>query len=422
MLTEKLLQFIWNFQYLNVAALKTVQGEPITVLHRGTHNHNQGPDFLNAKIKIGKTVLVGNIELHLSSKDWFKHRHAEDSHYQNIILHLVWEHDIAATKIHQYPVIELKSFVAKIMLERYAVLLENAGFIPCENQIQKIAPLYFNNWKDRLLLERLEQKTGAVLAALQRNKLDWEETFWQQLAKNFGGKVNGEAFEAMAQKTPHLLLAKNKMSLVKLESILLGQTGMLQGKFYDAYVKMLQKEYAFLQKKYQLSIASIRPQYLRMRPQGFPTIRLSQLAALIYHSNKLFSKIIACTTYQEAEAFFAIKANDYWNYHYKLDEDETPYKEKHLGTDMVHNIMINTVVPVVFAYGIYKNEETYKQKAILWLEQLPSETNTIIKGFRSILIKSKTAADSQALLQLKNQYCKNKLCLQCAIGASILSK
>ncbi len=420
MIKEKLLQFIWKFKYFNTQNLQTIQGETIQILQVGTHNLNQGPDFLNAKIKINNTTLAGNIEMHIFSKDWYSHKHETDENYNNIILHVVWQHNVKDAVIANYPVLELQQYVSKIMLQNYNNLVEQCSFIPCEKQIGNITSLQFNNWKERLLIERLEQKTESILQSLASNNNDWEETFWQKLARNFGIKVNADAFEEMAIKTPHLLLAKNKLSQVKLESLLLGQAGMLTGKYTDAYVTMLQKEYQFLKAKYNLQQSSITPQYLRMRPYGFPTIRLSQLASLIFKSNKLFSKVLNCKTYKDIMQFFTVQANDYWNYHYKLNDEETAYKEKHLGEDMMHSIIINTVVPIVFAYGIYNDDEKYKQIAINFLEAIPTEENNIIKGFKSLQIKSKTAADSQALIQLKNNYCLQKQCLQCAVGVSIL--
>jgi hypothetical protein len=399
-----------------------VQGEAVQIIHAGTHNLNQGPDFLNAKIKINTTTLAGNIELHVFAKDWYLHQHEKDNNYQNIILHVVWQHNVKDAVIANYPVLELQQYVSTLMLQNYENLMQQCSFIPCEKQIGNITSLQFNNWKDRLLLERLEQKTDAILVSLEKNKGDWEETFWQKIARNFGIKVNADAFEDMALHTPHIILAKNKLSLVKIEALLLGQAGLLQTSMIDAYAIMLQKEYQYLKQKYSLQQSSIVPQYLRMRPYGFPTIRLSQLAALAFQSSKLFSKIIDCKTYKDVMQMLTVQANDYWNYHYKLNDDDTTYKEKHLGTDMMHNILINTIAPFLFSYGIYKNKESYKEKALLWLEQIPAEENNITKGFRNILIKSKTAADSQALIRLKNNYCTAKKCLDCAVGNAILKE
>ena len=419
-MTEKLLQFIWKFKYYNTLSLTTVTGEPIIVLQQGTHNTNQGPDFLNAKIKIGNTILVGNIELHLRSTDWYAHQHQTDTNYHNIILHVVWQHNTNTTVIHQYPVLELQQYISKLMLAQYEALMDKHQFIPCETQIKNYSTLGFNGWKDRLLLERLQQKTTAILQTLQHNKGNWEETFWQKLARNFGLKANADAFENMAIHTPALVLAKNKLSQIKIESLLLGQANMLNGNYTDDYAILLQKEYVYLKQKYNLEPSVFPTLYLRMRPYSFPTIRLSQLATLIYSANKLFSKVLECQTYKALQQLLVCKTNDYWHYHYKLDDEVTTYNEKYLGEDMQHNIIINTIAPILFAYGIYKNEETYKQKALLWLEQIPTENNTIVKGFRAIEIKTKTAADSQALIQLKNNYCTHKRCLECAVGVGLL--
>ncbi len=421
-MNEKLFQFIWRFQYCNTNNLKTITGENITIINRGTYNTNQGPDFLNAKIKIGETILVGNIELHTLSSDWQKHQHQTDENYQNIILHIVWKHNIKGDTIFNYPVLELQTFVSKILLDKYNSLMLQNSFIPCQNQIANISYLQFNNWKDRLLIERLETKTIKILEKLITNQNNWEETFWQILASNFGIKTNAEAFETIAINTPVLVLAKNKLSLHKIESILMGQAGLLEATFTDAYAIMLQNEYSFLKQKYNLTQSPIKAAFLRMRPYNFPTLRLSQLAQLIFKSNKLFSVVLNCKTFKEVIDLFSVSANDYWLYHYKLDDDATSLKEKNLGIDMQHNILINTIVPIVFAYGIYYKNEDFKNKAILWLESIPAEVNNITKGFRTVEIKSKTAADSQSLIQLKNYYCNYKKCLDCAVGNSILKK
>lgn len=418
--SEKLLQFIWQFQYFNAKDLKTTTGEPIVVINKGTLNTNQGPDFLNAKIKIGNTTLAGNIELHVLSSDWHAHKHETDKNYQNIILHIVWQHDLFTQLLHQYPVATLEPLVAKTMLSTYDKLMDQHSFIPCENLIQKVSALQFQNWQERLLIERLQQKTAHVNELLARNKNNWEETFWQLIARSFGVKVNSDAFEAMAQETSNALLAKNKLSLLKIEALLMGQASLLEDEFEDAYAVMLQKEYKYLRSKYKLQPAAIHANFLRMRPAGFPTIRLSQLALLIYNSTHLFSKVLECDTYTQCMDFLQVQANDYWNYKYKFDDTVHEYSEKKLGKDMQHLIIVNTIVPALFAYGEYKNDETIKKKAMLWLEQIPAEKNNITKGFSALDIKAKTAFEAQALIQLKNNYCNSKKCLQCAVGVSLL--
>ncbi len=418
--SEHLLQFIRKLQYLNLRDLETIGGEKITVIDKGTHNTNQGPDFLNAKIKIDDTLLAGNIELHVNSSDWHKHKHESDPEYQNIILHIVWQHDLFTQALHQYPILVLEPYVAKTMLKHYEQLQQQPKFIPCESMFHKVTELNLIIWQERLMIERLEQKTQYILNLLNDNDGNWEETFWQMMAKIFGGTVNGEAFELMAKHTSNTLLAKNKLSFLKIEALLMGQSGLLNEPIQDAYGKMLTKEYQFLKKKYGLQPALISSKFLRMRPVAFPTIRLSQLADLIFNSTHLFSKIIECSSYKDCMQFLQLSANDYWATHYKFDDAEHTFTPKHLGKDMQHLIIVNTIVPTLFAYGIYKDDTVYKKRALSWLEQIPAEVNNITKGFKALDVKIKTAVDAQSLIQLKNHYCNKLKCLDCAVGSSIL--
>lgn len=422
MISEKLLQFIWRLQYFNAKDLKTVGGNAIQLLYRGDYNTNQGPDFLNAKIKIDDVVFAGSVELHVTSKDWHLHKHDGDANYANVVLHVVWQHNTPGETLANYPVLALQPYVSGVMLQHYADIMHSGHSIACANSIHLLSALTINNWKDRLLLERLQQKTDAILQLHAKNNGSWEETFWQKLARNFGVKVNGEAFEEMAIHTPTAILAKNKLSQIRIEALLLGQAGLLADNSSDDYALMLQKEYKFLLQKYPIQPSPIKAQFLRMRPFAFPTIRLSQLAALIFSSSKLFSKVLECKNYKDVMQLFNTKANDYWHYHYKLGDEPSVYKEKWLGEEFLQNIVINTIAPTLFAYGLFKNDEQYKQRAVLWLESIPAEVNSITKDFRQIEVKSKTAADSQALIQLKNNYCVAKKCLDCAIGATILHK
>lgn len=416
-MTEQLLQFIWQFQYYNKSDLLTSEGEEIQIIHQGIHNTNQGPDFLNAKIKIADTILAGSIEIHINASKWNAHKHSDDVNYKNVILHVVWEEDKNLQL--NFPLLELKSRASNIMLEKYKLLMNARQFIPCEQHIHSISDITFTAWKDRLLVERLQEKAIYVEQKLTRNNHHWEEVFWQLLAKNFGIKINSDAFETIASSLALNILAKHKNQLHQLEALLLGQAGLLNKDFTDSYAIMLSKEYQFLKTKYSLSPIHIPMHFLRMRPANFPTIRLSQLAMLVHKSNHLFSKIKDAETIEEVEMLFDVVANDYWHYHY-LFEDETSFKRKTLGKQMIQNIIVNTVLPVLYAYGWYNNAETFKDKALLWASQLLPEKNNITEGFKSLGVSNKSAYDSQALIQLKNKYCNEKKCLQCAVGNSIL--
>jgi hypothetical protein len=417
-MTEQLLQFIWQFQYYNKSDLKASGGEALQIIYAGVHNTNQGPDFLNAKIKVGDTLLAGSIEIHVNESEWKNHNHSNDNNYNNVILHIVWKKDKDLQL--NFPTLVLQERVSNILLSKYESLMKTQNFIPCKDNITAINELTFMAWKDRLLIERLQEKSTYVLQLLQKNNNHWEEVFWLMLAKNFGIKINTDAFESMAASVSINILAKHKNQLQALEALIMGQCGLLEGDFTEDYPIMLQKEFRFLQKKYNLVETHFPIHFLRMRPANFPTIRLAQLAVLVYESSHLFSKIKDAENVKIVEKMFDVTANDYWHYHYTFEEN-TSFKKKNLGKQMIQNIIVNTVIPVLYAYGWYNNNEDYKNKALKWAEQLLPEKNTITTGFEHLGISNKSAYDSQALIQLKNKYCNEKKCLQCAIGNKILS-
>ena len=416
-MNERLLQYIWQFRYFNKQELTTIAGEQLHILHPGNLNTNQGPDFLDAKIKIGDTIWAGNIELHIRSSDWELHQHSGDKNYKNIILHVVWQHDI---DLHlPFPTLELNDRVPKVLLSKYDELMNEASFIPCEKNLHSTSSIVWMTWKERLLVERLENKYQFILERLHQNKNNWEETFWWMLARNFGIKVNSDAFEQMAQSLPITILAKHKHQIHQTEALLFGQAGLLEGDFAESYPALLQKEYRFLRSKYKLSSIKLPLHFLRMRPSNFPTIRLAQLAMLVHHSSHLFAKLKEAGSLKEVKDMFTITANDYWHYHYVFEE-LSAFKEKHIGSQMINNLLINTVIPILFAYGHYNNEESHKLKALAWLEQIEAEKNAITNGYSKIGIGNKNAFDSQSLIQLKNEYCNKKRCLECAVGNSII--
>ena len=426
-MSERLLQFIWQFQYFNKNELITTGDETVQVIFPGQYNTNQGPDFSDAKIKIDKTTWAGSVELHIKTSDWKKHNHQGDTNYTNVILHVVWEDDggrnsVPANSTEQssvVPVVELKSRVSKILLQRYEELMNSSAFIPCEKSIASVRDIVWKSWKDRLLAERLMRKAKTVETYLLQNNYHWEETFWWLLARNFGMKVNADAFETIAKSISVNILAKHKSQIHQLEALVLGQAGLLEEKFSEDYSKLLQREYKFLKEKYKLKPIHQPVHFLRMRPGNFPTIRLAQLAALITESAHLFSKIKESKTVKEISQWFDVTANDYWHYHYRFDETSA-FKKKKLGATMIDNIIINTVAPVLFAYGTYHDENKYKEKALKWLEATAAESNSITKGFQLLSIENKNAFDSQALIELKNEYCNKKRCLDCGVGNAIL--
>lgn len=451
-MTERLLQYIWQFQYFNKNELSIVGGEALQIIFPGQYNTNQGPDFSASKIIIGKTTWAGTVEVHLKTSDWNKHRHQEDKNYSNVILHVVWEDDgsrnsvpakiteqssigpipfsasmterssVAPNMTEQNsiaPVLELKSRIPKVLLQRYEELMNSSSFIPCERSIHAIRDITWKSWKERLLAERLLRKTKTVENYLQQNNYHWEETFWWLLARNFGMKVNADTFEAIARSVSVKILAKHKNQIHQLEGLLFGQAGLLKEKFTEDYPQLLQREYEFLKEKYKLQPIHQPVYFLRMRPGNFPSVRLAQLAMLVHESAHLFSKIKETSSIKEIRQWFAVTANDYWHYHYRFGEISS-FKKKKPGVSMIDNIVINTVAPVLFAYGNYHNEIKYKEKVLKWLEESAAEKNFITRGFEKLNIENKNAYDSQGMIELKNEYCDKKRCLDCPIGNSIL--
>ena len=418
-MTERLLQFIWQLQYFNTTALTTIEGDILQVLHPGTYNTNQGPDFLDAKIKIGNTLWAGSIELHLTDSDWKNHKHSSDKNYNNVILHVVWQQD-ADLKL-PFQTLVLEDRVSKLLLKKYDALMKEEGFIPCEKIIHHAAAITWISWKERLLVERLQQKSQTVLDYLKQNNNHWEESFWWMLAKNFGATVNSSAFEKIAQSLPVHILAKHKNQIHQTEALLFGQAGLLDEDYTEDYPKLLKREYQFLKNKYKLIKVEAPLYFLRMRPANFPTVRLAQLAMLVHTSLHLFTAIKEARPVKEIKMLLKVTANDYWHYHYVFDEPAT-FKKKTLGEQMINNIVINTVSVMLFAYGLYHNESSYKDKALQWLEDIAAEKNNITRGFIQLDADCKTAFDSQALVQLKNNYCNKKRCLECAIGNKLLKE
>lgn len=416
LVTERLLQFIWQFQYFNNGQLESTQGEKLHIISPGQFNHHQGPDFCHARIRINNIEWIGNIELHICSTDWKKHRHQFDDNYRNVILHVVWLHD---ENVNELPVLELNPRIPKILLQRYEELMHSTAFISCENSINLLPDFNWQIWKDRLLTERLLRKSGNVEALLQENKYHWEETFWWLLARNFGRQVNADLFETIARSIPVKLLAKHKNQIHQLESLLLGQAGLLTGDFKDHYAVLEKKEYQCLKKAYRLRPISIPVHFLRMRPYNFPTIRLAQLAMLIHESSHLFSRIREFECRKDLYYSFDITANDYWHYHYRFDEI-SDYRPKKLGESMIDNIIINTIVPVLFTYGHYHDGKGYKEKALRWLKETDAEDNHIISRFEKIGIAPNNAYDTQALIEMKNEYCSKRRCLDCMVGNCLL--
>ena len=421
---EDFLHYVWKFQKFTSSHLTTVAGETVQVVSPGQHNFNAGPDFLNAQLVIDGQLWAGNVELHLKSSDWYAHQHHDDEGYDSVLLHVVWEYNVAVFRANDtvIPTLELKQIVKPAAKQAYLNLIDKqATFIKCEQEFPSIDTFIVDNWLERMYLERLQQKTETIYTGLDKGFSHWEALLFQQLSKNFGLKVNGDSFLSIANSVPFSVVQKCKDNVLTLEALLFGQAGLLQKKVEDDYIKNLQNEYAFLQKKFKLTNQTVvTPKFFRLRPPNFPTIRLSQLAVLYSKEQHLFSRLIEATTKEKLYAIFEVKASSYWNSHFNFGTT-SPQKEKRLTKNFIDLLLINTVIPFKFCYAKYQGRDN--SEALLDLAaSISAEKNTIVSYFNTLKPIAKNAMHTQALLHLKRHYCDNHRCLQCTIGIEILSK
>jgi len=421
-LPEDFFQYLWENKLFLSHNIRSTEGEKIEVIDPGLKNTNSGPDFFNAKIKINTTLWAGNIEIHKYSSDWYKHKHNTDKAYENVILHVVGQNDtpVERKKGGFIPTLIL-SYPEKLKTN-YQNLLEAKTWIACQNQLHKIDPVFLQLGFNRLMIERLELKTQSILQCLEQNKNNWNETFYQVLAKMFGFKVNALPFELLAKSLPLSVLSKHKNNKAQIEALLFGNSGLLNTQLMgDNYYIQLRDEYSFMYKKYGLKgIESHLWKFMRLRPGNFPTIRIAQFAALLCKSDALFSKIIEIKNLEDLIQLFNVVASEYWDTHFSFNKRSKKTAKKELGESSIHILIINVVISFLFVYGEKQNKEFLKNRALDLLEQLPPENNSIICKWKELGIKVRSAFESQALLQLKNNYCEKKKCLNCQIGVKLV--
>jgi hypothetical protein len=420
---EDFLHHVWQFKKFTVQGLTTVQGEAVEIINGGQYLQLAGPDFFNAQVVIGGQHWAGNVEIHLKSSDWYLHNHERDTNYDNVILHVVWEHDTEVLRKDnsEIPVLELKQHVNPKLLDNYNALTAAKTWIFCEKELEGINSFVFDNWKERLFFERLERKALPILELAKQTNGDWEAVLFSFLAKNFGLNTNGDTFFAVAKSLPFSVVRKESFDAENIEALLMGRAGLLDGDFEDLYAKDLKARYAYTAHKHQLQPAHVNSvEYFRHRPDNFPTIRLSQLAQLYHGAQNLFSKVIAAKTLNELYEVFNVQSSAYWQTHYRFDK-ESPKKRKSLSMAFIDLLVINTVIPFRFAYnkGIGKDNS---EELVALMQQAAPEKNAIIDKFKSFKISIQSAYDSQALLQLKNEYCNHKRCMQCALGLELLKR
>lgn len=419
---EDFLHYVWKFQKFNAKALQTLEGQSIQIVSTGQHNHNAGPDFLYAEVVIDGQKWAGNVEIHINSSDWYAHQHETDPSYDAVVLHVVWEHDVAVYRKDntQIPTLILAPLVATKIQEQYQQLFYTTQqWIPCEQQFHRVDSFVLDNWLERMYLERLEQKSTLIEAMLLSTNNNWEAVLFQLLFKNFGLKVNGTSFISIAQKTPFEVVQKCSPILKQIEALLMGQAGLLHKEKEDLYFKVLQEEYNYLKQKFALTTqGAVAPSFFRLRPPNFPTIRISQLAGLYHKKQRLFEELMVAKSVIELIDVFTCEASTYWETHYNFGTTSTKRKKK-ITKSFIHLLIINTVIPLKFQYAKATGKEV-SEEILGIISSIPIEKNNIVSRFQQLAPQLQTALHSQGCLQLKNKYCDVKKCLQCAVGTNLL--
>lgn len=420
---EDFLHYVWKFQKFKKSSLFTIDKKPVQIIKTGQHNHLAGPDFFNGQVIVGTQKWAGNIEIHINSSDWYAHSHEKDTAYDNVILHVVWHHDIEVFRKDNTPIptLELKNCIPSEILQNYQSLFsKNKKFINCEQYFADVDQMILDNWLERLYIERLEQKSTPIQSRLNELQNHWEALLFELLCKNFGSKINGASFLSIAQSVPYHVIQKCRQSPQVLEALLLGQAGLLIGEDDDPYFLEQKEHYAYLKQKFKLDNTSvIKPHFFRLRPPNFPTIRLSQLAALCGAIPQLFSKVSSTTDLNKLVSIFKISALPYWESHYNFGVTSKK-SNRMLTKNFIHLLVINTIIPLQFAFQKFVGIDTV-ERLFEFAKSLPKEQNSIILKFNELRPTANNALESQALLQLKSNYCDKLRCLECAIGNTLIA-
>lgn len=421
---EDLLHFIWKYKKLPIGGLATSEGEEVVIDDVGTHNHLAGPDFFNAKIHIGQQLWAGNVEIHVKSSDWYAHHHEQDPKYNNVILHVVWEDDAQVFRSDgsHIPILELKEYIPHHVLKAYRDLLHNkqVRFINCERHIAQTDQLVLDSWIERLFFERLERKSEVVFQLLEESKNDWEKVLFALLMKSFGLNINGEAFLSLAKALDFSVVRKVRDNLLQLECVFFGLAQLIDNEdVQDEYYIRLRKEFGYLKNKFELSATGVlRPDFFKLRPANFPTVRLSQIANLYHVHQNLFSKIIDANQLDDLYAIFDVSASAYWNGHFTFGKPVSE-RTKKLTKNFIDLLILNAILPLKFCHARYLNYGA-NTDIVAIASSIGKEKNSIISNFKGQGVLARNAMESQGLLQLYNTYCSKNRCVQCAVGARLL--
>ena len=429
---EQLLQYVWKHKILPLSDLATTDGRDVEIIDPGLHNRNSGPDFFNAKLRIGETMWVGNVEIHEHSKDWFRHGHDTDPAYDNVVLHVVEDDDCNVTNSRGEFIPQIKLSVPMTVTLNYKELLSADAYPPCYRLVPDLTSLTIHSWMAALQTERLEHKTQAIARRAERANGSWEDAYFVTLARNYGFGINGDAFEHWAFNVPLNQVAHHRDDIFQVEAIFLGQAGLLDinaipkkyqaAALNDGYFAKIKNEYEYLAHKFSLTpIDRTMWKFLRLRPQNFPHIRISQLATLYHERKTSLSQLVECKTVDDLKRNLSTHVTEYWATHYTFGS-ESAHNNKSLSPFSINLLMINTAIPMLFAYGRHTGDEALCDRAFDLLEQLKAEDNHIIRMWKQCGLKVQNAGDSQALIQLKNEYCDRKDCLRCRFGYEYLKR
>jgi hypothetical protein len=421
-MNETLLHVIWKNKLLGQTRFKGSQSEDIEIVSVGEHNQDSGPDFFNSKVRINDILLAGNVELHVKTSDWLKHSHQNNKAYDNLILHVVYENDVELFQNQQFnvSVLELKNYLNPSLIHTYKSLESSRYSVPCGKAISSVPDILWKSWMDRMAISRLEQKTNYIEHLYLYCQQSYEDALYLLLCRNFGFKINHDAFEMLGKSLPYSVLKKYADNSIQVEALLFGVAGFLDELFEDSYPKKLQNEFEFLKHKHQLiPLKKEIWKFSKTRPSNFPTIRIAQLASLIVKQQSLYHLLEQQPKLQSIEDFFNVEINSYWREHYLFDKT-SGHSHKHLGKTASHLIIINTIIPYLFFMSQHYSNEHFIDYALDLLAQLPPEVNSKTKEFSSLGIKTENALESQAQIHLFDHLCSNKACLKCHVGEFLL--
>ena len=419
---EQLLHYVWKHKIFPLKELKTTTGQQVEVIDTGLANTDAGPDFFNAKLKLDGVLWIGNIEIHERSSDWFKHGHHADAGYNSVILHIASEIDTEISRSNGERIPQIQLICPEAVRTNYKELLETDSYPRCYRIIPSLSPFTAHSWMSALQMERFEQKATLLNERLKRCQGNWEDAFFITLARNFGFGLNGDAFETWAHQLPFRAVDKHRNDLFQIEAIFFGQAGILEDSDGDGYYLRLKKEYTYLQHKFGLiPMDASLWRFLRLRPANFPHIRIAQLACLYHRAYGLLSRIMETETLQGVRDILKGGTSEYWLTHYTFG-GSSPSRPKTLSNTSLDLLIINTVVTFLYAYGLHKGNRVLCARAGSFLEELKAENNYITRMWEQCGMKASNAADSQALIQLKKEYCDKKKCLYCRIGYEYLKR